>query len=124
MSIKKRISLEQVNSRNTNLFRYSPELVAVLRKERYKPAQPAAYNNHCDVTGILGYTEPLHGYDEQIDFDAFEATLEGIYKSVFRCIKMGMNQTETARYTGVSQSTVCLKMKVIRDCLRDFYSRG
>lgn len=123
MSTKKSIDVGEVNRKNSNLYQYDLRLVKALRQERFKPADPEAYNAHCRATGIQGFSEPFANVERDLDLETFISTLPYRDANIIRGTLLGMTQTETAARVGLCQAWVSHKLRSLAADFKEFYEQ-
>lgn len=116
-----RITPDKVKKDNSNIWQYSPELFSALRKEKFSKSDPEAYIAYRDAVGDLALSSPYDDVDLQMDLAVFKKSLNKSDLRLFNLMLLGMTQSEIAGVVGISQPTVSIKLKKLREQFKEFY---
>jgi hypothetical protein len=117
----KRITADKVRKDNSNVWRYSPELQAALRKENFSKAKPDSYLQYKDALGELDLVSPYNSIDLKMDIEKFKSNLEGIDVKIFELLMLGMVHEEIADIVGILRPSVSKRIKTIMNFWKEFY---
>lgn len=120
----KRINPEDVNRDNSDIWRYSPELYSVLRKEKFSKSNPEAFIGYMEAIGELHQVSPYEDIDLKLDIEKFKLTLGDIDLEIFNLLMLGMKQCEITEVVGLCQAAISNRLRKIRARFKEFYFDG
>ena len=118
---KHSIPPEKVNKDNSNLWRYSTILFSAMRKENFSKADPAAYMDFCDASGILGGYDPSDDANLAMDIETFKESLSELDRAIFSMYLLGMRQREMEELLDIKQKAISSRLTNIINRFKLFY---
>lgn len=118
----KTITLDKVKRDNTNIRKYDDHLWRVLRKERFKKANPDKFVNEMAAENVAIQMSP--GSDFKQDIEKFTSLyLTEREAKVFTLFVFGgkIGQVEIGKILGVCQATIASDLRVALDLFEKWY---